>query len=250
MSAPSIRINRYLASCGLGSRRSCEDLIREGRVTVNGTPCAGLSTRVSPTDDVAVDGRAVAPAEEVTILLHKPPGYLCTRNDTEDRPTIYHLLPAHLGSLHHVGRLDKESEGLLLLTNSGDLTARLTHPRHKIEKEYFVTLARPLAPGSEKQLLDGISTREGFARAKAVHALGRRKLMITLDQGIKRQIRLMFEALGNKVKTLSRIRIGNLTDSTLAPGKWRILGKRDLTALLSDAPNASAKVIVEPEKKA
>ncbi len=234
MSEERTRLNRYLASCGLGSRRGCEELVRTGRVHFNGEICSDLSTRVGPVDLVLVDGRKVAPESETTLLLNKPPGYLCTRSDSAGRPTVYDLIPSHLHHLHHVGRLDRDSEGLLLMTNSGDITEKLTHPRHKIEKEYFVTLAHPFPPSQRDRLLEGISTESGFARAVAVQILSRRRLRVTLRQGLKRQVRLMFAALNNKVARLERIRIGCLTDESLEQGKWRILGKRDLARLWQD----------------
>lgn len=228
------RLNRFLASCGLGSRRGCEQLIVDGRVALNGTRCNNLGARVAPGDEVRVDGRMVVPAEETTILLNKPPGYLCTRADTEGRSTIYDLLPSHLHHLHHVGRLDRESEGLLILTTSGEITEQLTHPRHKIEKEYSVVVDRAVSEPQIRQLLEGIPTSEGFARAHAIKVFSRKQLRITLRQGLKRQIRLMFAALDNKVRRLVRIRIGTLTDDSLPAGQWRQLGKKDLGQLMQN----------------
>lgn len=236
VSESKTRLNRYLASCGLGSRRGCEILVREGRVQLNGEGCSDLSARVGLDDIVHVDGRIVSPKEEVVILLNKPPAYLCTRSDAQNRPTIYDLIPSHLHNLHHVGRLDRESEGLLLMTNSGDITERLTHPRHKIEKEYSVVLERPFSPELKHRLLEGIPTEEGFAKASGVRILSRKRLRVTLQQGLKRQIRLMFAALNYNVTKLERIRIGSLTDSSLAQGAWRKLGKKDLASLWSEPP--------------
>ncbi len=182
-----------------------------------------------------VDGRRVAPESETTILLNKPAGYLCTRSDTGSWPTVYDLIPPHLHHLHHVGRLDRDSEGLLLMTNSGDITEKLTHPRHKIEKEYLVTLAHPCDSSLKARLIEGNPTEEGLARAVKIEIISRKRLRVTLRQGLKRQIRLMFSALRNKVVTLERIRIGQLTDESLERGHWRILGKRDLDLLWKES---------------
>ena len=142
-----MRLNRFLALAGLSSRRGAEEYIRHGRVTVNGQLSTNLATQVAPSDQVKVDGQTVRTQEFVYLLLNKPADYLTTRSDERSRKTIYDLLPADLPSLAHVGRLDKESEGLLLLTNDGDLAFRITHPKFKLEKEYLVTLDREIAGG-------------------------------------------------------------------------------------------------------
>ncbi|MFV1993969.1 MAG: pseudouridine synthase [Verrucomicrobiales bacterium] len=232
MSEPSSpRLNRFLASCGLGSRRGCESLILEGRVQVNGVTCRNLATRIGQDDVIVADGRRLTPEKKTTILLHKPPGCICTRSDPQARQTIYDLLPPHLHHLHHVGRLDLDSQGLLILTNCGEITQRLTNPKHKIEKEYVVLLSRPFPPQLQSRLVEGISTPEGFARATSVTLISRRRVCLTLEQGLKRQIRLMFEALGNSVTQLERTRIGSLTDSSLPLGKWRHLTAVEIASI-------------------
>ena len=155
-----MRINRFLAASGLGSRRSCEELILTGKVTINGQICQNLATEVSEADFVKVGSRRILPEKHLYILLHKPRGYLCTASDTHDRHTIFELLPAHWPRLFHVGRLDRDSEGLLILTNDGDLGLHLTHPRYKIEKEYEVLLDRPFDTAKDTpRLLHGVSNR-------------------------------------------------------------------------------------------
>ena len=135
------RINRFLADCGLGSRRSCEQIIIEGRVTVNGEVCVSLATQIKASDEVVVDGKKLTPENTpINILLYKPQNYICTRNDPENRPTIFELLPKHLmqqRNIHYAGRLDYKSEGLIILTNSGDISQKLSHPNSKVEKEYL-----------------------------------------------------------------------------------------------------------------
>ena len=132
------RINRFLADCGLGSRRSCEQIVTEGRVTINGEVCISLSTRVEQNDEVIVDGKKLTPQNTpINILLYKPQNYICTRTDPENRPTIFELLPKHLmqqRNLHYAGRLDYNSEGLIILTNSGEISQQLSHPNSKVEK--------------------------------------------------------------------------------------------------------------------
>ena len=232
------RINRYLADCGLGSRRSCESLVTEGRVTLNGEPCLALSTRVAPGDSVAVDGRLVHRDEQqITLLLNKPAGHLCTRNDPQGRPTIFDLLPPHLQNLralHHAGRLDLDSEGLIILSSDGGFSQDLTHPTKHIEKEYFITLKNSFRPDHAELLCRGFDIPAGFARAKAVVKISKRKIAITLEQGLNRQVRHMLEHLGYRVGRLIRIRIGGLTDPDLPPGGWRQLGKRDRRALFGE----------------
>jgi 23S rRNA pseudouridine2605 synthase len=232
-----MRINRFLAASGLGSRRSCEQLILGGSVTINGQICHNLATEVSEEDFVKVGSRRILPEKHLYILLHKPRGYLCTASDTHDRRTIFELLPGHWPRLFHVGRLDRDSEGLLILSNDGELGLRLTHPRYKIEKEYEVLLDRPFdAAKDAPKLLRGVTIEHGRARADAVRQLSPNLLRVVLRQGLKRQIRLMFYKVGYEVKRLIRIRIGPLRLGDLRAGEWRALTAAEATALRSERP--------------
>jgi len=232
-----MRINRFLAASGLGSRRSCEELIRAGSVTINGQICQNLATEVSEEDFVKVGSKRILPEKHSYILLHKPRGYLCTASDTHDRRTIFELLPGHWPRLFHVGRLDRDSEGLLILTNDGDLALHLTHPRYKIEKEYEVLLDRPYdAAKDTPRLLRGVNVEGGRARADAVRQLAPNLLRIVLRQGLKRQIRLMLYKVGYEVKRLIRMRIGSLRLTELRAGEWRVMTPAEVKALRSERP--------------
>ncbi len=233
MSPTGIRLNKFLASCGTGSRRACDSLIQAGEVTVNGELCTNLATRVTVQDAVRVDGRMVTPKQSTAILLKKPRGYVCSKNDELGRATIYDLLPPKFGHLNHVGRLDRDSEGLLILTNDGELANRLTHPRNKVEKEYRVTLAAAFDNAVLQKLTTGLRTPEGRARAKSVNRLSPRRVSIILETGLKRQIREMFKTLGIRVTKLFRIRIGRLTDPDLPLGRWRPLDAEEIELLTS-----------------
>jgi 23S rRNA pseudouridine2605 synthase len=235
-----MRLNRFLALAGVASRRGAEDFIRQGRVTINGQVATNLSSQVEHSDHVKVDGRLVHPRQFITILLNKPPGFLTTRSDKNDRRTIYELIPHKMSNLAHAGRLDKESEGLLLLTNDGDLALRLTHPRFKLEKEYLVTLDREFRLEDLPKVRKGVYLVEGRARFDALYKMNPHQVRVILTQGIKRQVRRVFAALGYKVKRLQRTRIGSLTDRNLKPGTFRILSRAELASLKSANKPASS----------
>jgi 23S rRNA pseudouridine2605 synthase len=227
-----VRLNKFLASCAVGSRRKCDELIQAGRVEVNGSPCLNMGTRVTPADHVRVDGKRVRPKENVVIIFHKPRGYVCTREDELGRETIYELLPQSLRSLHHVGRLDRDSEGLLILTNDGDLSQQLMHPSKSVEKEYLVTANQAFQNEHLDQFLEGVYTPEGKLKAKAIERLSPRRIKVVLDHGAKRQIRVMFEALGYQVTKLLRVRIGGLWLGDLEPGNHAILNRKEIAMLM------------------
>lgn len=230
-----VRLNKYLASCAVGSRRNCDELIQAGRVEVNGSPCLNMGTRVSPSDHVRVDGKRVRPKETVVVAFHKPRGYVCTREDELGRETIYTLLPQALRALHHVGRLDRDSEGLLILTNDGDLSQQLMHPSKSVEKEYLVTANQAFENAHLDQFLEGVYTPEGKLKAKAIERLSPRRLKVVLDHGAKRQIRVMFEQLGYQVTKLLRVRIGGLWLGDLEPGRHAILNHKEIAMLMGAA---------------
>ncbi|MCX6958701.1 MAG: pseudouridine synthase [Verrucomicrobia bacterium] len=226
-----MRLNRFLAAAGLGSRRSCEELILKGSVSVNGSVARDLSTRVKEGDDVRVSGRIVHAFAPRTILLNKPAGYTTTRIDKHAERTIFDLLPSDVGHLFHVGRLDKESEGLLLLTNDGVLAQDLMHPSKGVEKEYEVILDKPFREQDAVALRKGTWIEGSVARVEAVRNVAPNKIEIILHQGLKRQIRVMLGQLGFKVQRLIRIRLGPLTLRGVKPGSYRDLREEDLLIL-------------------
>jgi 23S rRNA pseudouridine2605 synthase len=226
-----VRLNRFLAAAGFGSRRHCDELIAAGRVAINGKTCSDFSAQPGARDHVKVDGKLVHVAPLLTIMLHKPAGFVSTRRDPQVHDTVFDLLPAKFSRLFNVGRLDAPTEGLLLLTNNGDLAQRLTHPRYKIEKEYEVTLDRPWDPALTPKLLRGIVLDDRRARIARLRSISPMRLRVVLRQGINRQVRRMFEALGYHVKHLVRVRIGSLRLGDLPQGHWRALTKRELESL-------------------
>ena len=226
-----MRLNRFLAAAGIGSRRQCDQLIASGRVTINGDVCTNFSVQPSAGDHVKVDGKLTHLHSSLTIMLHKPAGFVSTRNDPHARNTIFNLLPPKFSRLFNIGRLDTPTEGLLLLTNDGDLSQRLTHPRYKIDKEYEVFLDREWDATLAPKLLKGIVLDRKRARIERVHVITPAHLRVVLRQGLNRQIRRMFDAVGFRVKRLVRIRMGPLRLGDLPCGHYRPLTNREIETL-------------------
>ncbi len=219
----SVRLNKFLASCGYESRRAADRLITEGRVEVNGKTVDTPGLRVLPSDFVKVDGHHATPKEEVVLLLNKPRGFVCSRDAQGADATVYDLLPPKYRHTNYVGRLDADSEGLLLFTNNGSLNQSIGHPSGGIEKEYWVTLDQAFDNSVLIQLLKGVRIPEGQAKAKYISRLSARRAVVVLEQGLKRQIRQMFSCLGLRVTKLVRVRIGSLWGGDLQPGNTAIL---------------------------
>jgi len=226
-----MRLNRFLAAAGIGSRRHCDELIATRRVTINGRPCTDFSAQPTSRDHVKVDGKLIRVEPPLTLALHKPAGFVSTRSDPHARDTIFDLLPAKFPRLFNIGRLDAQSEGLLILTNDGELAQRLTHPRHEIDKEYEVTLERRWDPALIPKMLRGIFLDGQRAQIVQLRTISATRLRVVLRQGINRQIRRMFHEIGYEVKSLVRIRVGNLRLGDLPRGHWRALTKREVAAL-------------------
>jgi 23S rRNA pseudouridine2605 synthase len=232
-----MRLNRFLAAAGIGSRRNCDELIAAGRVTINGKVCTDFSAQPDERDHVKVNGKLVHAERPLHIVLHKPAGFVSTRKDPHARDTILDLLPAKFPRLFNVGRLDAQSEGLLILTNDGDLAQLLTHPRYKIDKEYEVTLNRAWDAALTPKLLHGIVLEGERARIAHLHACKPTRLRVVLKQGVNRQIRRMFETMGYRVERLVRTRVGNLRLGDLPRGHWRPLTKSELASLKKSHEN-------------
>jgi 23S rRNA pseudouridine2605 synthase len=237
-----MRLNRFLAAAGIGSRRHCDELIAAGRVAINGKTCTDFSMQPGGRDHVKVDGKLIHLAPPLTIMLHKPAGFVSTRSDPQVRDTVFDLLPAKFSRLFNIGRLDAQTEGLLLLTNDGSLAQRLTHPRYKIEKEYEVTLDRSWDPALAPKLLRGIFLDGERARIVRLHSTSPVRLRVILRQGINRQIRRIFEAVGYHVKGLVRVRIGSLRLGDLPRGHWRALTQRELKSWRGELHNETRRL--------
>jgi 23S rRNA pseudouridine2605 synthase len=225
------RLQKVLARAGFGSRRVCEDLIAEGRVTVDGE-VAVLGRRVDvAVDAVEVDGARIAVQEGlVHYLLNKPRGVVSTARDPAGRPTVVELVPGE-PRVHPVGRLDSDSEGLLLLTNDGDLTHRLTHPSFGVEKEYLAEVSGVPSRAALRRLREGVELEDGTTAPARVSLTHPNLVRLTIHEGRNRQVRRMCEAVGHPVLRLVRTRIGPLSDRRLRPGEWRPLTLGELRSL-------------------
>jgi len=233
-----MRINKFLAACGLGSRRKVEEIVLAGRVTLNGSPVTDLSTFVEPgRDRVTVDGRAARlPAGHTYYLLHKPEGIMTTARDPEGRSTVLQLVPAR-PRVFPVGRLDRETSGALLLTDDGALAHRILHPRYGVEKEYIAVVEGTITDQATLALREGVLL-EGERRPTApaqVEVLDRKnkrsRLRVIVHEGRNRQVRRMLEAVGYPVLQLRRERIGPVRLGNLDAGVFRVLTPNEVTAL-------------------
>ena len=239
------RLNKYLAHAGVGSRRRCDALIAAGRVSVDGRPVRDLGTRVGPGQRVSVDGDPIHAERHVYWLVNKPRGYLCTNHDPSRRPVVLDLVPHITQRVYTVGRLDETSEGLLLLTNDGDLANRLMHPRYGVEKTYLVRVAGGPTKEDMQQLLKGVWLSDGHVKAQRVKRLkaegGSTWLRITLSEGKNREIRRMLARLEHKVLRLQRVALGPVKLGELPRGKSRKLTAAEVAELRAAAEQASRK---------
>jgi pseudouridine synthase len=231
-----VRLQKYLADSGVASRREGERLIQAGRVEVNGSVVTALGTRVDPERDVVrLDGRRVqGGGRRVYYLLHKPKGFITSASDPEGRPTVLELLQGVRERIFPVGRLDWNSEGLLILTNDGDLTFRLTHPVNHVPKVYRVKVKGAVTGADLEALRRGVSLegrRTLPARVERVSGQANTWLEVTLYEGRRNQLRRMFDRLGHRVQKLKRIAIGPIRDRALKPGEWRRLTPEEIRRL-------------------
>ena len=256
------RLQKILSTAGVASRRLSEELILQGRVSVNGQTVTELGTKADPSvDEIKVDGRRIKTEQRKRyVLLNKPRGYITTRSDPEGRPTVMDLMKGIKEYIYPVGRLDYDSEGLLLLTNDGELAARLTHPRHEVEKVYEARvkgvpddraldrLARGVPIDGRRTAPAKIRASEPFARGSGEQTI----VEISIHEGRQRQVRKMFEAVGHPVVRLKRVRIGPLEDPDMPVGHWRELTPQEVSRLRKasglTAPHGSASPKARSDK--
>ena len=224
-----MRLNRFLAAAGLGSRRAVERLIEEGRVTVNGEP-ATLSRRVEPGDRVLLDGRELAREPLLHVLLRKPVGVVSTSRDPQGRPTVVDLVAAPV-RLFAIGRLDADTSGVILLTNDGELAERLMHPRYGVEKTYLARVRGRPGPEALRQLSEGVELEDGPTQPARVRLREPDLVELTIHEGRNRQVRRMCAAVGHPVLELERTAFGGISAGDLEPGGWRPLRPKELERL-------------------
>lgn len=240
------RLQKVLASAGLGSRRNCETLITTGRVEVDRRVITELGTRVDPhKQEVRIDGERLPDPKRVVYMLHKPVGVVTTNFDPSGRPRVFDLVPVD-HRLFAIGRLDRMSEGLILLTNDGDLANHLAHPRYGVEKRYMVQVAGVPTPEILDRLRRGIDLAEGVAHARRVDLRSSHKLSsvleMVLDEGKNREIRRMLAHLGHKVHQLKRVAVGSLSLGSLLPGQWRPLTWQEIESLRASSGPVDSKL--------
>ena len=225
----SMRLNAWLARAGVASRRKADELIKDGRVTVNGEP-GQLNTFVQRTDDVRLDGQPLAKQELSYVLLHKPAGVVTTASDPQGRPTVVGLVP-HEPRVVPVGRLDVDTTGVLLLTNDGQLAHRLAHPRYRVEKTYVAEVERDPDEDALRRLREGIELEDGWTAPAGARRLGPGRVELVLHEGRKHQVKRMLSAVGYPVTRLHRSAYAGLTLEGLEPARWRELDADEVDQL-------------------
>lgn len=235
-----IRLQKYLAQCGIASRRACEDMIRAGRVTVNDEKVTEMGFKVDPEAAlICVDGRPVyLAAHKVYYILNKPMGVICAASDPFGRRTVIDCLEGVTERIYPVGRLDYETEGLLLLTNDGDFAHRVLHPSFEVEKTYYTVVIGRMTPEAARRLRQGVRLEDGVTAPAKVQILHRSPtsttLALTIHEGRNRQVRRMMEAVGYGVQYLRRDKLGALTLEGLPTGAWRSLTQRELSCFMQE----------------
>lgn len=233
-----VRLQKFLAEAGIASRRASEQYIVEGRVAVNGRVVTELGSKVDPDhDQVSVDGKPIRTKRKLYVALNKPPGFICSRRDPEKRDTVGDLLPTEWAHLFPVGRLDYASEGLIFLTNDGEFSLKLTHPRYGVRKKYRVMIEGRVDQELTERLTKGLSHEGELLRAERVRILATNNslslLEIELAEGKNRELRRMFEVLGREVSKLQRVQIGPIKLGELRVGRWRTLTAAEIKSLLA-----------------
>lgn len=233
--AELIRLNKYLANAGICSRREADSFIQAGAVKVNGKIITQLGYKVAPGDKVQFGEDTVKKEKTVYILLNKPKGYITTTNDERNRNTVLHLVKGIKERIYPVGRLDRNTSGLLLLTNDGDLATKLMHPKYRVPKIYHVVLDRSLKPDDFDKISNGIELEDGFIQPDGIAyvegAQSKKEIGIEIHSGKNRIVRRIFEHLGYKVIKLDRVFYAGLTKKNLGRGKWRFLSQSEVRML-------------------
>lgn len=230
-----LRLNKFIAKSGLCSRREADEHIKNGMVEVNGKMVTEMGYKVEPTDEVRFDGKILIPEDKIYILLNKPKGFITTTNDERDRKTVMDLVKnATPTRVFPVGRLDRQTTGVLLFTNDGDLTKKLTHPSHNVRKIYHVVLDRPLHGDDMERVRKGIPMTEGIARVDKVSYIEGKphnEVGVEIHIGWNRVVRRIFERMGYKIVSLDRVSFAGLTKKNVKRGTWRILDKQEIDFL-------------------
>ncbi len=251
---PQIRLQKFLASAGLGSRRNCEEFILDGRVTVDGETLTDLGVRVDPrTQVIQLDGERIRPQRKRYYLLNKPPGYVCTNHDPQGRPRAIDLVPQDETRLFTVGRLDENSRGLIVVTNDGELAHRMAHPRFSVPRRYQVHVAGNPTQETFNQLREGIHFSEGkftFSKVHRIRTQGKSTVLeVELHQGRNRELRRMLARVGHKVMSLERVTFGPLNLGRLTIGKYRPLRTDELAELRELADDSQKTKNRRPTRK-
>ncbi|HUX83612.1 MAG TPA: pseudouridine synthase [Chitinophagaceae bacterium] len=229
-------LNKFIAQCGISSRRKAADLVKEGKVTVDGVPVTEPATRVTGREEITLEGKRIRPhAEMVYVLLNKPRGYITSLEDPQGRKTVMELVRGAANTrIYPVGRLDRNTSGLLLLTNDGELAQKLAHPSFEAKKVYQVTLDKPLTQEDYRKILTGVELEDGLASVDAMEYLDAkdgRELGLEIHLGRNRIVRRIFEHLGYNVEKLDRVMYAGLTKKQLPRGTWRLLGEKEVILL-------------------
>lgn len=229
-----IRINKFISQSGICSRREADNLIKKGLVSINGKKCITLGQKIKISDKVFIEKKEVKREKKIYILLNKPKDFITTNKDTHGRRTVFELLKGVNERVFHVGRLDRKTTGLILFTNDGDLTKKLTHPSHKVKKVYYVKLDRSLEESDLKKIKLGIKIDEESVNVNNISRLDKKdEVGVEIHIGKNRIIRKIFESLNYKVDKLDRVLFGTLTKKNLPRGKWRKLTENEIRTLKS-----------------